>query len=89
MKGTEDPSEWKFYAGAGLGTISVLMWTVAVMRPTNNELMRLVKVAKEAGKTAAFERDSVVALARWSWMNYVRGILPLVGAWVGLYAALK
>lgn len=67
------------------------------MRPTNNALMRMAKVARE-GKdegsesgsgSGRFQRDAERDLGRWSWMNYVRAVIPLVGGWVGLYAALK
>ena len=88
-KDNEDPLEWKLYAVAGLATFSVLAWTLAFIRPTNNELMRRAKVAKEVTETAVFGRESIEILARWSWMNYVRAVLPMVGAWVGIYGALR
>jgi hypothetical protein len=85
----EDSLEWKLYAMAGLATFSVLAWTVGVMMPTNLDLIRRAKIAKEVTETVVFGRESVEILARWSWMNYVRGVLPMAGAWVGLYAALR
>jgi hypothetical protein len=84
--------EWKFYAVAGLATFAFLPWTAVVMLPVNNELMKRAKLGKEdAGdvKDGKLVRESEVLLARWDWMNYVRALLPMVGAWVGLYAALR
>lgn len=84
-----DSDAGKFYAAAGGLTLGVLLWTVAVMMPTNLELMRRAKTAKEDGESTKFEEESAKVLATWNWMNYVRAVLPMVGAWVGLYAALK
>jgi len=88
VKDSED-SAWKLYAVAGLATASVPIWTVGFMLPTNNELMRMAKVAKEGSETTVYGREAGVLLNKWSWMNYVRAVLPMVGAWVGLYGALK
>jgi hypothetical protein len=80
---------WKFYAVGGLATFAILPWTVAVMMPTNLDLMRRAKVAKEDAESLKFEKESEVMLAKWNIMNYVRAVLPMIGAWVGLYAALR
>jgi hypothetical protein len=73
----------------GLATFAILPWTVAVMMPTNLDLMRRAKVAKEDAESLKFEKESEVMLAKWNIMNYVRAVLPMIGAWVGLYAALR
>ena len=85
-RGTE---VWKFYAAGGLATFAILPWTIAVMMPTNLELMRRAKVAKEDAEGLNFKKESAVMLTKWNIMNYVRAVLPMVGAWVGLYAALR
>jgi hypothetical protein len=59
------------------------------MMPTNLDLMRRAKVAKEDAESLKFEKESEVMLAKWNIMNYVRAVLPMIGAWVGLYAALR
>lgn len=82
-------NDFKFYAVGGLATFAILPWTIAVMMPTNKELMRRVKVAKEETEGLAFGKDSEKILAQWDRMNYVRAVLPMIGAWVGLYAALR
>jgi hypothetical protein len=84
-------SDWKFYALAGLVTLSILPWTILVMMPTNLDLMKRAKatVEVEGEKDGAFKAESVKALDRWNVMNYVRAVPPMVGAWIGLYAALR
>jgi len=54
------------------------------MMPTNVALMGMAKEVKgvSEGKVA-------VALARWGWMNYVRAVIPMVGAVVGLWGVLN
>lgn len=37
----------------------------------------------------SFEIESKQSLKTWDKMNMVRAVLPMVGAWFGLYAALK
>lgn len=74
---------------ASLATFAIPLWTVVFMRPTNNELMRRAKAAKEATESVAYENESVKLLALWDRMNFVRAVLPMVGAWFGLYAALR
>lgn len=56
--------------------------------PTNLKLVRMAKAAKEeTGSKTVVEAEKMVAT--WNWMNYVRALIPMVGAWVGVYAALK
>ena len=74
---------------AGTVTFAVLPWTVGFMMPTNVELMRRAKAAKEDAEGARFKEESEAALKTWWWMNYVRAVLPMAGAWVGLYVALR
>lgn len=82
--------DWKLYASAGLATFAVVPYTGLVIVPVNTELKRRAKVAKEAEhQTVEFGTESEVLLAKWFDMTYVRAVLPMVGAWVGLYAALK
>jgi hypothetical protein len=85
-------SEWKLYAVAALATASVLGFTVLAMLPTNKELIRRAKVVTEAKGDELdreFEAKSEELIGLWDSLNYVRAVLPMVAAWVGLYAALK
>jgi hypothetical protein len=82
--------DWKLYATAGFLTFAVPLWTVAVMMHTNNDLMKKAKVGGELeAESESFKTSSEQALVTWDRMNMVRAVLPMVGAWVGLYAALK
>jgi hypothetical protein len=84
--------EWVLYSSAGVLSSAFLLWTTAVMLPVNNDLMRKAKIGKELdnGKEIKdFEMESVRALSTWNKMNWVRAVLPMTGAWVGLYASLR
>jgi hypothetical protein len=86
LASSQGSGDGRLYAIAGLLSFGVLPWTVLVMMPVNQELMRRAKVEDESAK---FMVESKQSLASWDSMNYVRAVLPMVGAWVGLYAALK
>ena len=58
-----------------------------VMMGTNMELMDLAKSAVDE-VTALGDEIVEPILNRWSWMNYVRAVLPMVGAVVGLLDAI-
>ncbi|PVH85617.1 DUF1772-domain-containing protein [Cadophora sp. DSE1049] len=81
----------QLYATAGALTLCTTVWTVLAMMPTNKALMRRVKAVKEGveGESVEWKREAERKLGTWSWMNYVRAVIPLVGGWVGMYAALK
>lgn len=85
--------DWVLYSTAGLLTFSVLPWTIAVMMPSNKELLGKAKIAGEleadGEKRRAFDLEAERAMRTWNIMNWVRAVLPMAGAWVGLYAALK
>jgi len=83
-------NDWKLYATAGALTFSFTPWTVLAMMATNNDLMRRAKMGAELeGKNEGFERESEKALNTWWRLNWVRAVLPMAGAWIALYAALK
>lgn len=78
---------WVLYGVAGLATFGILPWTVAVMMPTNNELIRRAKLEKkEAVEKEDVEMEKL--LKTWNQMNYLRAALPMVGVVVGLWTAL-
>ena len=88
-KNNQDSSDWKFYAAASFATLAIPLWTLVVMMPTNNELIKRSKAAKEGFEPLDSEQESVKLLGAWDRMNFVRAVLPMVGAWVGLYALLR
>lgn len=87
----EGDATWKLYSVAAALTLAILVWTVAVMMPTNKDLMKMAKIADEVDETEAkvFAQESVKAPRRWNWMNFVRAVLPMIGTVVGLIAAIK
>jgi hypothetical protein len=80
-----------YFLAAAL-TIGIAPFTVGVMMPVNN---RLKAIATEApvevrDEKAQREEDEEVKglLEKWNGLNAFRGVLPLVGAVVGVVAAL-
>lgn len=86
-------SDWVLYVLAGGLSFSILPWTLIMMMPTNNELLRRAKVAKEReGKGEVKEeedKESGKLIEKWDGLHFVRFWLPTLGAAVGLYAVLK
>ena len=82
--------DWIFYAIAGAFSFAVPLWTLVVMMPSNNDLLQKAKAGGELEfQSEEFKAGSEKSLGAWDWMNMVRAVLPMVGAWVGIFAALK
>lgn len=82
---------WKNYAAAGFLTFGgTVLWTVAVMMGTNNELMAMTKTGKgeKEGDSGAFRDRAETVLSSWDKMNWARIVLPLVGGAVGMWGML-
>jgi hypothetical protein len=77
----------RLYGVAAVMTIAIVPWTLLMMSSTNN---RLLAKAKETGSGNGKEDDREVGelLKRWTTLNGVRSLLPLVGGVVGLVAVL-
>lgn len=74
-------SAW-FVGAAALG-LAIVPFTVLVMDPTNQALLR---AAGAQGPGEKVEETAVRALLeRWRRLNLARSILPLVGATLGLW----
>ena len=82
-------SNWKIYAIASLSTFGIIPWTLFFMMPTNNELIRRSQAPIAESEKEGFEVESQHLLSNWTALNWVRAVLPLTGAGLGLYAALK
>jgi len=79
--------------GAGLLTVGIVPYTLAVMESTNRELLRregLVRHGKEGGKSGRDAgwrgRDSRELIRSWARMNLGRAVLTLAAALVGFSA---
>ncbi|KAL5333729.1 hypothetical protein BJX70DRAFT_380150 [Aspergillus crustosus] len=72
------------YSVAAALTVGIVPWTLAAMKGTNGRLL------EKAGSVWIVdeERSEEVKglLGRWTVLNAIRGLFPLVGAVVGVYA---
>ena len=75
---------WAGFLGAGALTIALAPWTLTAMRGTNEELHKAAcGVSKDMGAEKARS-----LFQEWGRLNFVRGIFPLAGAGVGMWALL-
>ncbi|KAK7948748.1 N-acetyltransferase- GNAT family [Apiospora aurea] len=77
--------EWRGFAAAGALTLAIVPYTLVVMMPTIRTLeasMDGAAVVDEKGqRRATMSRGTAEALLRkWTQMNVVRSLIPLVGA---------
>jgi uncharacterized membrane protein YeaQ/YmgE (transglycosylase-associated protein family) len=81
-------SQWKQYAAAAGLTIAIVPFTIVVMAGVNGKLM-----AEAAGIVGAAEattaHDTLELVRKWSTMNLVRSVCPLLGAAVGLWTLIQ
>ena len=86
-----DRKQWILYAAAGATTIAMVPFTLLMMAPVNNTLLRL-----EASASASVATVSVVGLGsvkelvvRWAWLHAIRSVFPLIGGILGLVGVLR
>lgn len=82
-----DGRAWGSYLGAAGLTLSIVPFTLTVMKKTNGLL-------HDEAKKDANENDISVArvnglLDRWTTLNLIRGSLPLAGTILGLFTFLR
>lgn len=77
-------SEWRGFAAAGALTLAIVPFTLVVMMPTIRELE--TEIAGEGGSAAkdnkkiSRSRGTVEALLwKWTRLNVVRSLMPLLG----------
>ncbi|KAL2838534.1 hypothetical protein BJY01DRAFT_219921 [Aspergillus pseudoustus] len=73
------------YVAAAVLTLSIVPYTVAAMRPTNNALLEL---AESKGDRVTSSAEVEGLLGRWTTLNWARSLLPLAGGFAGIAAAL-
>ncbi|GFP53030.1 anthrone oxygenase AgnL2 [Trichoderma asperellum] len=83
-----DGRAWGSYLGAAGLTLSIVPFTLTIMKKTNGLLH------EEAKKDAGEKNDVSVArvnglLDRWTALNLIRGSLPLAGTILGLFTFLR
>lgn len=81
------PSQRNLWAIASVAAFAQTPWTLLVMMKTNNRLNTIAASKDEQEKAS---KEEVVGLLRqWSWMNIIRGGLPLVGGLIGVWAIVE
>jgi hypothetical protein len=81
---------WVAYLGAGVATVAIIPFTLAVMVPTNDKLFQLNEDIEVAEGRAVATLDSVQMLVRtWAKMHFARSLFPLFGAIFGAYGLLN
>ena len=82
--------QWSTYAAAGAATIAMVPFTLLVMAPTNNTLLRLEALTSTEPAPMVVGLSTVQGLVvRWAWLHAVRSVFPLVGAILGLVGVLQ
>ncbi|KAL8688118.1 MAG: hypothetical protein Q9218_005888 [Villophora microphyllina] len=82
------------YALAALATGSIVPYTLIFMTKTNGKLYQKVEDSKHLERSTEFDEskgkksdNAQALLARWSVLNFIRGLLPFTGACLGFYAS--
>ncbi|GES62360.1 DUF1772-domain-containing protein [Aspergillus terreus] len=73
------------YCAAAALTLAIVPYTLAAMMPTNSALIAKAD-AKELGAQESSEAGPL--LQKWTKLNAIRGVWPLLGGLVGIMAAL-
>jgi len=75
--------DWRRYAAAGVLTLGIVPFTIAVMNGTNQALLQ---IAADGTAAAVVNDESVRALiTQWAGLNFLRSLLPLAGAVLGVW----
>ncbi|KAK8026163.1 N-acetyltransferase- GNAT family [Apiospora arundinis] len=80
-------SEWRGFAAAGVLTLAIVPFTLAVMMPTIRALEAEMAAgagivstnAKDSSKTRMSRGTVEALLGKWTRLNVVRSLIPLVG----------
>jgi hypothetical protein len=77
-----------YYGTAAVLTLGIVPFTLALMAPTNNKLIRYSD--RSGGETLmqAQNADFDQLLGRWTTLNALRSLLPLAGGLIGLLACV-
>ncbi|KAL0565520.1 hypothetical protein V5O48_016505 [Marasmius crinis-equi] len=78
----------QMYATAGILTLGIVPYTLLVMVKTNDELSSKAVDAPTEKSEVAKGSEVNELVERWSAMNLVRGLIPLTGSIVAIYATL-
>jgi hypothetical protein len=78
----------RLYGTAALLTIGIVPWTILAMNETNRKLT--AKAQEKVGMKGSGVRDEDVhgLLRKWTTLNGIRSVLPLLGGVVAMVAVL-
>lgn len=79
---------WQKWAAAGSAMAVVLPWTFGLMEPTSHKLLRIAGVEAAEASKGEDKMKTKELLLRWSKLNAIRSIGPLVAGGIGLWIAL-
>lgn len=89
---TLNQAKGELYGLAALATIGIVPYTLFFMAATNETLINKTAEYKAESKREARivtkEESMQGLLSRWNMLNYGRGVFPLIGTSLGLYATL-
>ena len=95
LYGTLNHPKAEMYGLSGLAALGIYPYTIFVMMPTNQELfqkhdeMKGLHVGEKATEVGLAKGESTKELLdKWGMLNLGRGMLPLVGAVLGLWTTL-
>lgn len=77
---------WRVFVVAAATTLSMLPFTWIFMTRTNNALFR-AQMQSEAGRVASWD-EAQELVTTWGRLHFVRSLLPLTGAVLGLLGNL-
>ena len=96
MKGTLDQHKAELYAIGALTTFAIWPWTIFVMMPTNEKLIKQHEAGvaggwnNEVAQTGTPKEETPHGLIqKWSNLNIIRGCMPLVAAVLGLWVTVN
>lgn len=78
---------WRVFATAGLVTVSIVPYTLTVMRSINSTLFRVEAQMYNGAAPTQTEAERLVK--RWGTLNAVRALIPLTGGVLGLLGTTK
>lgn len=96
LYGTLNHPKAEIYALSALFTLAIAPYTVLAMQPTNKKLkgkldeMKGLDIGEKATEIGLAKGESAKELLDWwATLNFGRGLFPLVGSILGLWATLQ
>ena len=78
------------YTSAALSTLSMVPFTLSMMRSVNDKLMAKAADAEKGSEDIFAEGESSKELIDWwATLNFMRGLFPLTGTVLGIWATLN